>query len=353
MPRRDLFPPEPRGLRGRAGELAILERLIVKTAPSRVAFVGPGGCGKSMLAAALAHRSSRHFPDGMHWFRVGAWDFRTLAEMLALRFGTTRERPGNIPALRRALDCRCLVVLDNHEDDAAMAQLLGVFARTRASFLITARRCLLSGVLVYPVTAPLVVSGKSAFPHVASLTRTLRWNPLALDIANAIVDTRGASVRALERFLDDQGIHDVRVIDHEDDLPEVSLLVAWAWARLRPASRRMLGVLAHIEGDHVDTASLVKLARGTKRALAALERWHLVQEAMPDRWTLHAVVRHAAKKRTKRMKTRVFEHYLRLLEKSPERLVTEQTHLFSAMDHAHEMSSINAILRVERLLARL
>jgi hypothetical protein len=347
------FPPPPHGLRGREAELVVLERMIRKTAPARVAFVGAGGSGKSMLAAALAHRLNRRFSGGMHWFRVGAWDYRTLLEMLALRLGTTRERPGIVPALRRALDRDCLVVLDNHEDDAAMARLLDALARTRATFLITARRCLLSGVLVYPVTAPLVISGKSAFPHVAALTRRLRWNPLALDIANAIVATRGASVQTLARFLDGEGIESVRVIDHEDDLPEVALLVKWAWSRLAPSSRRMLGVLAHLEGDHMDTESLMKLVRGTTRALAALVRWHLVQEAMPGRYTVHAVVRHAVKKRTRSDDDAVFEHYVGLLERHPERLVLEQTHLFAAMDHAQRLSRVDAILRVERLLAML
>src|SRR5207249_260795 len=52
-----------------------------------------------------------------------------------------------------------------------------------------------------------------------------------------------------------------KVIDHEDDLPEVALLVAWAWARLAIESRRILGVLAHVEGDHMDLDSLATLAK--------------------------------------------------------------------------------------------
>ena len=92
--------------------------------------------------------------------------------------------------------------------------------------------------LVYPVTAPLITSGKSAFPRVAALTRELRWNPLALDIADAIVSSRAASVAELAAFLDAHGIGAVKVIEHEDDLPEVALLVAWAWKRLSPSARR-------------------------------------------------------------------------------------------------------------------
>ena len=149
-----------------------------------------------------------------------------------------------------------------------MARLLHELSGTRATFVITARRCLLAGVLVFPVTAPLVTSGRAAFPRVGRLTRTLRWNPLALDIADSIVASGAAKVTELEAFLHAKNATRVCVIDHEDDLPEVALLVAWAWARLRPESRRVLGVLSHIEGDHVDVDSLATLARigGQRRA---------------------------------------------------------------------------------------
>src|SRR6185295_17218961 len=102
-----------------------------------------------------------------------------------------------------------LVVLDNHENDAATARLLSTLKDTRATFVITARRCLLGGVLVFPVTAPLVTSGKAAFPRVAALTRLLRWNPLALDIADAIVGSGAATTKRLASVLEADGIRDV------------------------------------------------------------------------------------------------------------------------------------------------
>ena len=351
------FPPAPRGLKGRAGELTTLARTLESTAPARLALVGAGGSGKSMLACALGHRLAPRFGGRIHWFRVGAWDFHTLLEMLALRFGTSRERGRVVAELRAflAADER-LIVLDNHEDDRAMARLLDALAGTKASFVVTARRCLLAGVLVFPVTAPLVTVGRSAFPRVASLTRMLRWNPLALDIADAIVGSRASTAAKLQAFLEDEGVTRVRVIDHEDDLPEVALLVAWAWARLTPESRRILGVLSHVEGDHVDLDSLAHLARvrrGAAKAVRALERWHLVQEPFRGRWAVHAVVRHAVAPRTSLAPERVFEHYVSLLERSPERLTWEQTHLFSAMDHAHRTGHLGGILRIERLLGSL
>ena len=355
-----LFPALPRHIKGRAAELGTLARTLIATKPARLALVGAGGSGKSLLAAALAHRVARSFAGGIHWFRVGAWDYRTLAEMLALRFGTSRERHALLPGIRRHLESggERLLVLDNHEDDQAMARLLDALAGTHTTFLITARRCLLAGVLVYPVTAPLITSGRSAFPRVASLTRMLRWNPLALDVADAIVSSAAATVEELGAFLEAEGVGRVRVIDHEDDLPEVALLVAWAWKRLSTAARRMLGVLSHVEGDSVDRASLARLARvrGERDAAAAvreLERWRLVQEPMKSRFAVHAVVRHAVRRRTALAPDVAFDHYMAMLEERPERLMMEQTHLFAAMDHAHRIGNLSSMLRIERLLQRL
>lgn len=349
-----LFPPEPRGLRGRDAELDVLSRTIRDAAPTRIALVGSGGSGKSMLAAALAYHIAPFFEGELHWFRVGAWDYRTILEMLAIRFGVTRDRHAIEPALVRFLSRRRrLVVLDNHEDDRATARVLDTLSGTKATFLITARRCLLAGVLVFPITAPLVTSGEIAFPRVESLTRMLRWNPLALDIADAIVASKACRVDRLAAYLGDHGIGRVRVIDHEDDLPEVALLVDWAWKKLDEGSRRMLGVLAHVEGDHVDLGSLAKLAETSKASIERLRAWHLVQEAMPDRYQLHAVVKYAVQKRTKPAPAKLFAYYIDLLERHPSRLDVEQTHLFAAMDHAHRTSDMEGMLRVERLLTKL
>ncbi|HYQ14363.1 MAG TPA: hypothetical protein VEQ58_01355 [Polyangiaceae bacterium] len=344
-------------MKGRAAELKTLQRTITAAAPTRLGLVGSGGSGKSMLAAALGHQLRGFFEGRIEWFRVGAWDFATLTEMLALRFGTERgessaERVGTLRTFFERTGPH-LLVLDNHEDDRATARLLDAFRGTPVSFIITARRCLLAGVLIFPVTAPLALLGESAFPRVKALTRTLRFSPLALDIADSIVASRGSSVKVLAAFLEEHGVSRVVAVEHEDDLPEVSLLVEWAWQRLSAESRRMWVVLSHVEGDHMDAASLAKLAsvKGDARpALLALEKWHLVQEPAQGRYTLHAVVRHAVRRRKSFDPARFYEHYVSLLEREPERLLLEQTHLFAAMDHAHRTGDLGAMLRVEALL---
>ncbi|HWP07050.1 MAG TPA: hypothetical protein VNN72_14960 [Polyangiaceae bacterium] len=353
----ELFPPKPRGLKGRRSELLTLEQTILRAAPTRLALVGAGGCGKSMLASALGHRLSGFFRGSVHWFRVGTWDFRTLSEMFALRFGT-RRGDGRVTALRRHFRSSgpMLIVLDNHENDRATARLLETFSDAPLTFVITARRCLLAGVLIFPVTAPLVMLGKSAFPRVAKLTRLLRFNPLALDIADGIVESGAETVATLASTLRKRGVDRVVPIEHEDDVPEVALLVEWAWKRLSPETRRMLALLAHVEGDHVDASSLARLARVKRKpeqALAPLLLYRLIQEPAAGRFTLHAVVRHAVKRRTTISHAAVFEHYVSLLEQHPERLLVEQSHLFAAMDHASRTHDLQAMLRVEELIRTL
>jgi hypothetical protein len=336
--------------------VSVLARTIAATRPTRIALVGSGGSGKSLLAAALGHRLRNTFAGRIDWFRSGAWGFYTLSEMLALRLGTERgeDRTQHLKEYL-AHGPERLIVLDNHENDLAVARLFETFSESKATFVITARRCLLSGVLIFPVTAPLVTSGESAFPRVKALTRLLRWNPLALDIADGIVASRAATVKALAEFLQDAGVTQVRALEHEDDLPEIALLVDWAWPRLSTAARRALGVLAHIEGDHVDAVSLAKLARvaNLEPALTELERWHLVQQPVRARFTLHAVVRYAVARRTRPDADRVFSHYLSLLERHPERLELEQSHLFAAMEHASRKNDMTALLRIDALARRL
>jgi hypothetical protein len=311
-----------------------------------------------MLACALGHRVHRRFAGGIHWFRVGAWDARTVAEMLAVRFGTPRARPLLFPALRRRLSRErpTFIVLDNHEDDRAMARFLDELRGAHATWIITARRCLLSGVSIFPVTAPLVTQGKAAFPRVAPLTELLRHNPLALDMADALVVSRAVSVSALGDWLRESGVDRVRAVSHEDDLPEVTLLVDWAWKRLDAAARRLLAVLAYVSGDHVGEESLFALAKTAAAGAGALDklrRWHLVQEPFRGRLALHAVVRFAVRRRATFDERRIFAHYLALLERYPDRFDLEQTHLFAAMDFAHSSSDLGQALRIERLLQTL
>jgi hypothetical protein len=358
-------PSETRGypaaarLKGRQRELNALATLIQRDPLRRIALVGAGGSGKSLLANALGHRLRAQYEGGTHWFRSGPWDTLTLAQMMAVRFRIAPARKKLLPSLRTFLADLgpTYIVLDNHENDGAVCRLFNVLEDVPVTFVLTARRCLLAGVYVYPVTAPQATTGHAVFPRVHLLTHLLRHNPLTLDIADAIVESGATDAHSLRNWLVAEGVQRVRVIDHEDDLPEVALLVAWHWPRLSRAERRTLAVLAHSEGDHLDADSLAALSGLTKpsgrRALERLLGWHLVQTPLPDRYALHAVVRYAVSKRTKGSRHRMAKYYLDLLERHPHRLDLEQTHLYAAMDFAHDESRLDWMLRIDRLLERL
>jgi hypothetical protein len=356
------FPPRPHPFVGRRGELATLLAACRSGAHPRLALVGPGGGGKSTLAAALGHGLRPDFPGGVEWLRVGAWDHRTLLDMLAIRLGVPlgrlEDRRRRLLALRRRLRAgeRMLVVLDNHEDDRALARFLNALGDVPVFWLITARRCLLAGVSVFPVVPPLATAGGTPFRAVAELTALLRWNVLALDIASALVGTGTVTAAALGAWLREHGVARVEVVAHEDDIPEIRLLVRWIWPRLRPEARRILAALAHLEGDHADETSLGALARAGRAAggaLRQLRRWHLVQEPLPGRFALHATVKYALRHRTRFDRRRAVAHYVSLLERHPDRLDLEQTNLFAAMDYAHGASDFGLGLRLGRLLERL
>jgi hypothetical protein len=363
---RGFFPGRPARLLGRAREVRALVARLAGAEVARLALVGGGGSGKSLLACEVGHRLRGRFPGGIHWLRVGGWDSSTLFEMLSRRLGvaaagaagaTGAERSRRLVRARRGRP-RALVVLDNHENDRAVARFLDALRACPVTWLLTARRCLLSGVEIFPVVPPLSTARGRVFPRVAALTELLRWNPLALDIADALVSTGAVSLPGLRRWLVVRGVARVAPMADEDDVAEVRLLVDWAWPRLPAGARRMLAVLAHCEGDDVDTASLAQLAGArapatAAAALRALRRFRLVQESLPGRLAIHAVVRRAVARRTHVPGARYFRHYLGLLERHPERAPLEQTHLFAAMDHAHRTSDLAGALRIERLLEHL
>ncbi|MBL8744628.1 MAG: hypothetical protein JNK04_26145 [Myxococcales bacterium] len=349
------FPPFPPSFRGRARELAQLSALITREHPTALALIGAGGSGKTTLAAALGHRLRRFFGGRMAWLRIGAWDRSTVAQLMSAQLGA-RGSDAPMRRIRRALaGSPALVVLDNHEDDAVTAATLNDLQGLPVTWVITARRCLLGGVTVVPVVPALIARRENPFPAIAPLTGLLRWHPVALDVADALVRGGHLTVDRLEQRLVARGVRAIVPIEHEDDIPEVRAVVAEALRFVSPAGKRMLAVLASMGGDAMDADSLARLgrARDGARELAALAALRLVQLPAAGRVTLHATVRHAIKKPKSGIPSfdvdRYAAHYLDMFEREPERLVEEQTHLFALMDWAQERRELGTILRVQTL----
>ena len=346
------FPPLPPSFRGRTTELRTLRAILRAQHPTALALVGGGGSGKSSLACVLGHRERRAFRGRLVWVRIGAWDSTTALQMMAVQLGLSASGDPTAAGRRARAGGPPCAGLHTPEDAATTATTLEALRGLPVTWVITARRCLLGGVTIFPVVPPLVALQKSPFPAVASLTRLLRWHPVALDLADALVTGGSCSARELERSLLARRIGRIAPLDHEDDVPEVRGVVAEALRFLPPTARRMLAVLAHMRGDHMDRASLAELARAGRRARSALEallRSRLLQEPSAGRYALHATTRHALLQTLAFDEDAIALHYLHLLERRPERLLAEQTHLFALMDWAQERRDLGAILRVQTL----
>ena len=190
--------PSPIRLKGRRTELATLVAAVTTGRVSRLALVGGGGSGKSVHrrgagSSRSAGASGRRRPGAR-----GGWDHRTLwngraaAGRRAIPWSKVRAASGARPDAARPRQPR------ERQRDGALPRRAG---GRPVTWLLTARRCLLSGVSIFPAIAPLVSARRNAFPAVAALTSPLRWNPLALDIADALVAAGACTVEELGRWL--------------------------------------------------------------------------------------------------------------------------------------------------------
>lgn len=279
-----------------------------------------------------------------------------MLQIMALQLGLPASKDPARAIRRALLERPSFIVLDNHEDDAATAGTLETLRGLPVTWVITARRCLLGGVTIFPVVPPLVTMQKSPFPRVAKLTRILRWHAVALDLADALVGSGMTTENALELRLLAQHVDRVVPLAHEDDVPEVRAVVLESLRHVSPIAKRMLGALAHMRGDNMDRSSLrdlSKAGRHADRAIDSLVRLRLVQEPAPGRYALHATVHYALSSVLAFDEDRIAEHFLLLLENSPERIGAEQTHLFALMDWAQEKRDLTTILRVHKLAENL
>jgi class 3 adenylate cyclase/tetratricopeptide (TPR) repeat protein len=132
-----ILPARPPLFVGREEELKTLrDRLSVEG--SVVPVQGFPGLGKTTLAMEFAHRYKSDF-DAVYWLQCAGKDLAAVASGFASQLGITLE--GDLDKIVRALhtECgrkRCLLVLDNVEDEAPGCLIPG----GRAAVLITTRK---------------------------------------------------------------------------------------------------------------------------------------------------------------------------------------------------------------------
>ncbi|MFI8875599.1 BTAD domain-containing putative transcriptional regulator [Streptomyces sp. NPDC055243] len=348
------MPAPPALFAGREEELEQLTKGFWDAPEGTVAIpviCGPGGVGKSWLAAQWASQNAQRFPDGQLYVDLHGFDPRTppLPAHVALSgfldaLGITRDRlPTDIDAqsaLYRSLlaNRRMLIVLDDARDADQVRPLLPggpscavlITSRNRLTPLMTTHG---ASLLPLDVLSPkeasellerrLGADRTSTEPEaLAALVEHCAGLPLAL----AIVAARAAMHRdfrlavlaeELARTTDR-----LTALDLGDLTVNVRAVFASSYAALTPAAGRLFAFLGLVRSADITataTASLAGLARAEAQALLAeLESAHLVRQHRPGRYRMHDLVRLYAvelaaglvEQETAPGQNRLLDHYL-------------------------------------------
>ncbi|HEY9371107.1 AfsR/SARP family transcriptional regulator [Streptomyces sp.] len=316
------LPLAPAGFVGRRRER---ERLA--NAVGRIVVVsGPGGVGKSWLAARWAYEEARRFPDGQLYADLRGYDagaepsppstvLRGFLEALGVPADAVPEEQAAREGLYRSLltDRRVLVVLDDAHDTAQVLPLLPgspactvlITSRNRLSSLVVAHGAVSVSPAVFDdgqarelLAGRLGAERTAAEPEaVASLVEYCAGLPLALGLVAARVAANpDFPLAALAHELAD-ATGRLDALDTGDPAVSLNLRAVFAMSRraLSPPARRLFDLLGLVPGPDVGleaVASLAGVPRGRARALLSeLESAHLVHQHLPGRYVLHDLVR--------------------------------------------------------------
>ncbi|MFF4310378.1 NB-ARC domain-containing protein [Streptomyces sp. NPDC001507] len=309
---------------GREQELTDLEALARGAGARAVVLFGPGGQGKTTLAAQAARRLGELFPDGSVSVRLHGMSDTPLsaAEALVLLLTGLGHPPDRIPvdpvareAVYRATlsTRRVLVVLDDAADEAQARPLLpdaeGGFV------LVTSRRPLtgLEGVRRIRLGA---LSGRESVTLLERILGTPRTDgqseaigrlaelcghlPLALRIVGNRLSSRPAwtPARLAEQLADEERRLGTLVAG---DLA-VRGALALSYRQLTASRRLLLRRLALLPGHHTGPRLAAVLTGdddliAVQDALDLLVERGLLEETTPGRYALHDLVRLFARER--------------------------------------------------------
>jgi len=147
------LPVEVTEFLGRESEIEMLTKLLRKPETDLVTLTGPGGVGKSRLAARVAEELMPHFQHGVWWIALSPLPAEASADQVARRaMQAMRMNRGEGDAVEALADGlaghQMLLIWDNFEHQTGSAELLATLMRRapEATHLVTSREILrLSG----------------------------------------------------------------------------------------------------------------------------------------------------------------------------------------------------------------
>ncbi|WP_280717265.1 BTAD domain-containing putative transcriptional regulator [Kitasatospora sp. MAP5-34] len=332
VPRPAQLPRPPAGFVGRSAELASLSLLLDPTAgEARIAVVnGPAGVGKTALALSWAHSRLAEFPDGQLFVDLHGYD-RADPEVpgrVLERFLMALGVPGyQVPAdlsqredLYRSsmADRRVLLVLDNAHDYQQIRSLLPgsascltlVTSRGKLGGLVADTGAASVPLGMLPIEEAVEVLGRiagadrvAATPDAArDLARLCGGLPLALRIsAVRLVEDPATPLSGLAAELTPEEDR-LAGLGLPGDDHTVSRALDHTCMRLTADQARLFQLLGLHPGASIGSAAAEALSgtgellRGSasprvRQTLRELDAVHLLDQAGPDRYSMHDLVR--------------------------------------------------------------
>lgn len=309
---------------GRAEQFKSLDDL-----PGRVLVVcGPGGVGKTSLAVQWAYRSLANYPDGQLFVDLRGYSREAPVPVIEVLHRFVRALgcpPDEIPAgrdeaaaLYRSMLAgrRLLVVLDNAlSADQVRPLLPGAGGCT----VVVTSRDRLDGLTVRdgatrldldvltPVEAQALLAeatgGRTAgqAADLDALSRACGYLPLALRVAAAQI-RRNPSMTIAEYLAEMQELGPLNALSVEgDDQATVAAAFDLSYSRVPSEAQRCYRLLALVPGPDVPAAAVAALVdqpvAAVHRTLRLLTGVHLVNEYVPDRYSMHDLLKaHALSK---------------------------------------------------------
>lgn len=260
------LPAFPTPLLGRAGEVTAICELIRRAEARLVTVLGPGGVGKTRLAAQAAWELLDDFPDGARFVNLTeVTSMPLLASAITEALGVQESGGGPLERQIGAFlrERRMLLVLDNFEQIVDAAPLVAriLAAAPRVEVICTSRAPLrILGEHELPV-APLPTPDTQALPR----RKTARLEAIAASPAVALFVARAQAVRPAFALSAENAEAVAEICRQVDGLPLAIELAAARSKLLTPQNilARLTSRLALLTGGARELAAHQQTLRGT------------------------------------------------------------------------------------------
>ena len=324
------LPADIPGFVNRAADLARLDVIMTghrvgRNAVTICVVVGTAGVGKTSLAVHWAHQVRRDFPDGQLYANLHGYDpgppidaHEVLGRFLRALGIAAEYVPTDLES-RAALyrsqlaERRMLVVLDNV---AAASHVRLLLPGGNGCLVLVTSRSRLSGLVArdgaYRLTLG-VLSDAEAIALLRTVTEHYRTTDdadqleeLARLCARLPLALRVAAERAVSRpqmplselisdLRDESALWDALSADEDDESAAVRSVFAWSYRALTPDACRLFRLLGLHPGPDFGSAAVAAFGDLTigraRRLLDDLVGAHLIEQAAPDRYQFHDLLR--------------------------------------------------------------